>query len=356
MLRILTAVILFFCLWTEVAGQDRGITRKDFYVNSDTNVRIFVREVRGAKAATGRQQPILLLHGLRVPGIASFDLPVAGGSLAADLARAGHTVYIMDARGYGNSTRPVEMSQPAEASAPLVRSSEVVRDINAVVEAICRRTRSAQIALFGWATGGHWMGQYASIRTDRVSHLIIHNSLYGVAAAHPTLGRGTDLEDPAHPGRFNARLFGAYRLSTAQSLLAPWDRAIPLDDKSLWRDPAVADAYVKAALDSDPTSHQRTPASLRAPSGAFEDSFYLATGRQLWDASLIRARTLILRSERDNWSRPEDPKALAEHLVHARKVSIVTIPGATHLVHLDRAERGRDRFLQEVLSFLAERD
>jgi pimeloyl-ACP methyl ester carboxylesterase len=85
-----------------------------------------------------------------------------------------------------------------------------------------------------------------------------------------------------------------------------------------------------------------------------EDSFYVAIGRQLWDASPIQAATLILRSERDFWSRPEDPQQLAAHLVHAADVRVVVIPEATHHVHLDRPERGRAHFLDEVVSFLSQ--
>lgn len=80
------------------------------------------------------------------------------------------------------------------------------------------------------------------------------------------------------------------------------------------------DAYVRAALASDPTSGSHSPACFRAPSGALEDSFYLATGRQLWDAGLVTAHTLVLRSEYDFWSRPQDPQRLVEHLTHARSV------------------------------------
>jgi pimeloyl-ACP methyl ester carboxylesterase len=85
-----------------------------------------------------------------------------------------------------------------------------------------------------------------------------------------------------------------------------------------------------------------------------EDSYYLASGRQLWDASLVRAPTLILSSERDFWARPEDRASLAAHLVGAPRVRVVVLPDATHFVHLDRPERGRERFLREVLTFLGE--
>ena len=89
-----------------------------------------------------------------------------------------------------------------------------------------------------------------------------------------------------------------------------------------------------------------------SPNGAFEDSFYLAIGRQLWDASLVRAATLILRSERDFWSRPEDVARFEQHLVHAARVKVVALAGATHHVHLDRPERGRAQLLEEILAFL----
>jgi pimeloyl-ACP methyl ester carboxylesterase len=79
---------------------------------------------------------------------------------------------------------------------------------------------------------------------------------------------------------------------------------------------------------------------------------YLAIGRRLFDASLITAPTLILASERDFWSRPEDRQAMADELVHSLKVRTVVIAGATHFVHLDRPEHGRDMLLKEISEFV----
>lgn len=345
--------LALFLIASQAVSPDT-VSRRDFFVPGDPGITLFVRHVvlRGTTGGSHARAPVLLVHGARVPGAASFDLPVPGGSLAADLARAGHDVYIMDARGYGRSTRMPEMSRPPVASAALGRSSEIVRDISSVVNWIRGRHRGARPVLFGWATGGHWAGHYATLYSDRIAGLILLNTLYGGTPTHPSLGRGSDLEDPAHPGRF-APDFGNYRLSTGPSLLAAWDRSIPLAAKDEWRDPRVAEAYVAAALASDETSAARTPPSFRAPSGAIEDSFYLAIGRQLWDASLIRVPTLVIRSEKDFWSRPEDVTVIAAHLVHA-PVRALTIAGATHFVHLDRPERGRDQLMREVLAFLSE--
>lgn len=352
MMKLGVPLVLFalITLCRPAGAESSPIERTDYSVQSEPGISLFVRELR-LKDREGLP-PILLLHGARVPGVASFDLPVPGGSLATDLARAGHAVYIMDARGYGGSTRPPEMSRPPEGHSPLVRSSEVVRDVAAVVEWIGEHAGGRRVALLGWATGGHWLGYYAALYPEQVSHLVLYNTLYGGAGPHPTLGPGSGLEDPERPGRFDEQAFGAYRFNTAESLFPSWNRSIPEKDKSLWRDPDVAQAYAAAALESDPTARERTPASFRAPTGALEDSYYLAVGRQLWDASLIRAPTLIIRSGNDFWSQPEDARSLQEHLVHAPETRLVVLPDATHYVHLDRPERGRDQFVREVLEFI----
>jgi pimeloyl-ACP methyl ester carboxylesterase len=159
------------------------------------------------------------------------------------------------------------------------------------------------------------------------------------------------MEDPAHPGHLNPAI-SAYRCNPASSLLGAWNRSIPVDDKAAWRDPAVAKAYVRMALASDPESDTHKPPCFRSPNGALEDSFYLATGWQLWDASFIYVPTLLLASERDFWSGPADRQKLKEDLIHA-PVKVVVIPNATHFVHLDRAERGKQVLLNQVVGFIS---
>jgi pimeloyl-ACP methyl ester carboxylesterase len=330
-------------------GVEGHVQRRDFSVR-EAGLEIFVREVLIHPAQDA--PAVLLIHGARVPGIASFDLDVPGGSLASDLAELGFAVYVMDVRGYGRSTRPKEMEEPPAGRAALVRSNAVARDIGAVVGWICGRRHVGRVALFGWATGGQWAGYYASVFPQKVAALILLNSLYGGSSLHPVMGHGSDMEDVRHPGQFNRDACGAYRINDERSLCGVWDRSIPVEKKDEWRDPAVARAYVAAAIASDPTSDTRTPASFRSPCGALEDSFYLATGRQLWDASLITAPTLVLASERDFWSRPEDRELLQKHLVHAARVKVLILKGATHFAHLDRAEHGRAELLDAVTEFL----
>ena len=58
-------------------------------------------------------------------------------------------------------------------------------------------------------------------------------------------------------------------------------------------------------------------------------------------------------SERDFWSRPADRDLLSAHLVNAASRETLTLPDATHFVHLDRPERGREALLAKLLAFFA---
>ncbi|KFC66122.1 Alpha/beta hydrolase fold precursor [Bosea sp. LC85] len=325
------------------------VVRTDRFVDLLSGERLFVREVRRPGGPVEINSAVLLVHGARVPGVASFDLPVPGGSLAADLAAAGHLVYILDLRGYGTSSRPGAMEQNPSEAAPLMRTDDAVADIAAALDAIIEWSGDTQVSIVGWATGGHWAGAYAAKYPQTVDRLVLYNTLYGGTSKHETLGHGSPLEDPHKPGSFNVSAFGAYRLNTRASLFPAWDNSIPVADKASRRDERVAQAYADAALASDATATSRQPPSFRSPSGAMADSFELAIGKRQWSASALNTPMLVVRSGRDFWSRPQDAQAIADEAPHAE---LVTIPEATHFVHLDRDHAGRAAFLAAVTRFL----
>jgi alpha-beta hydrolase superfamily lysophospholipase len=224
-------IIMSLLVSARLAPSATALERKDLFAREADGIRIHVREVR---AASGKCEPIVLVHGARVPGVASFDLPVAGGSLAADFAVHGLCVYVVDIRGYGDSTRPPEMREPVEKHPPLVRTVEATRDIDAAVDLARERSGATRVSLFGWATGGQWAGFYATLHPEKLSRLILLNSLYGADAPHPLMGHGSEMEEPAHPGHLNPAI---WRLSMLHGRFAAWH----LEPKhSLGRQIAVA--------------------------------------------------------------------------------------------------------------------
>jgi pimeloyl-ACP methyl ester carboxylesterase len=327
------------------------VARTDAMVAGPPGIAIFLREIVGRSPAAN-VAPLLLVHDTPAAGPASFDLGVPGGSLAADLADAGLRVYLMDARGYGRSSRAPRLASPPRPGVPLTRASEVVEDIGAVVDWIRQRTRAPKVAIMGWGAGGHAAGQFAARRSDVVAAVVFYNTLYGGGPEHPLVGKGSALADPARPGRINRATVGAYRLYDATAILQPWDQSIPGANKGAWRDPQVAAAYVAAVLAADPGAPPQRPPAVRVPTGPLADAFEITTGRQAWDAGLVRARALIVFSEKDFWSRAEDRDRLQAHLVNAGEVKVVTLPGATHYAHLDRPERGRQALIDALKAFL----
>jgi pimeloyl-ACP methyl ester carboxylesterase/quercetin dioxygenase-like cupin family protein len=317
-----------------------ALSRTDYFVAGESGARLFVRHVAGPSV---RRTPILLVHGGSPGSEVIFDLPVPGYSLAEDFAAMGLDTFLMDARGWGRSTPARDSSEPPGTS------KAVVADIAAVVDDILRATGHSKLLLFGHASGGHWTAMYASEHPDKVAGLVLLNSMYSVDA--PWELRQA-FEDPKRPGVFDASA-GPYRLATAEGLLNSWNSAIPVADKSEWRDPQIAAAYVTLALASDPTSASRTPASVRIPGGFRRDHYLLSKGQRFWDAHDVRSPVLYMRGSRDHWSRPEDLEALRRELVAAAGSRFVTIPGGTHFLFLDRPEHGRTQMLHEIRAFLS---
>jgi pimeloyl-ACP methyl ester carboxylesterase len=332
------------------AGEASAFFRADAWVDSEPGIRIFVREIKvSMKEEVG--SPVLLIHGGGPGSLPNFDPTVPNYSLAEDIAGAGHDVYMMDVRGFGHSTRPKAMDITDEKAPPAVPSDEAVKDISAVVDWILRRSRESKTALVGLGAGGHWAALYTTKNSDRVSHLVLLNALYGTRAPWK---KGKAFEDPKNPGAFNPGT-GAFFLADARGLMADWDGAIPGGDKSQWRDPRVAVAYVTLALAGDATAKTRTPPSIRIPGAFRKEHFEMSQGKKYWDAKDILVPTLYVRGTLDDWSRPEDMQSLHKELVNAPQKQFVVIHDATHFLHLDRPEKGRAAFIQELLVFLGSR-
>ncbi len=323
-------------------GSDRtgdGIVRQDFAVRAEDGLRIFVRRVTHPAHATDRA-PMLLVNGGRPGVLASWDVDRPGPSTAELLARAGHTVYLMDARGFGHSAFPATMADGQARGPTAVRSYEVVRDIAATVDEIRRRhPERSQLVALGWATGSQWLGHYASLYPERISHLIYYQGAYGGPAGGWPF---QSVAAPADPSALDRGRFDAYRCSTADAVVRR------LAEETTNR--TFLDRYAELALEGDARATDRDPPCFRFPSGPLADTLLMVNGRPLFDAAFIRSHVLILRSENDFWSRPSDAQTLKAHLRNAASARIQTLSDASHYVHLLPDSRRRP-FIDAVLRF-----
>ena len=333
------------------SAQDVEIAKTDTLIDAiDPRIKLFLREKMAAGNSKFTDDNIVLfLHGATSPSSCDFDLPYKDYSWADWLAKHGYVVYMGDYRNYGGSTREAAMDEPASKNQPLTRSYLALRDVEAMVDWIKAKRGVKQVTVIGWSWGAMMAGYYASLHSENVHKLVLYAPLYNFND-HTNLGPAAACKTSASRSNSISR-WERIGWSSEAANTARWNGEIPLDNKDEYRDPALPAEFWKACLATDPTSDTRTPASLRAPNGVLEDSFYQATGRPLWNAANIYAPTLVIAGQYDTWSYPEDREGLMRDLVHAPVKQSVLIPDATHFVLF---EKNRFQFFDAILKFLKE--
>jgi pimeloyl-ACP methyl ester carboxylesterase len=349
----LTAAILIACssAGTSASAQQARIAKSDMQIEAlDPGIKLLLREkMSEGNTAFTDDNVILFLHGATSPSTCDFDLSYKDYSWADWLVKQGYVVYMGDYRNYGGSTREAAMDDPPGQNQPLTRSYLALRDVEAMVMAIKAKRGIGKLTLIGWSWGAMMAGYYASLHSENVRKLVLYAPLYSFND-HTNLGPGSALQNKRKPYEFNFAL-GAYRFASEAANTGRWNGEIPVENKDEYRDPALPAEFWSACLATDPTSNSRSPASLRAPNGVLEDSFYQATGRPLWNAANIYAPTLVIGGDFDTWSYQEDREGLMRNLVHAPVRKNVLIKDATHFVLF---EKKRFEFFNEVLGFLRE--
>jgi len=276
---------------------------------------------------------VLFVHGATFPASSTFDVPLEGASWMDQVARDGFDTWALDLRGYGGSTRPPAMSQPPEAGAPFARTAEAVRDIAAAVEFILARRHATQLTLVGWSWGTTTTAAYAAQYPEKVRALV--------------------LVSPVWLGVQPPKYVGAYRTSTRESARAFAVAGIPKERVDEISPPANFDAWWKATLATDPLGARQSPPVVRSPNGVLQDFAELwAAGKPgAYDATRIRAPTLLVVGEWDVVTPPSMAQALFARLANARERRLIQFSEATHFMII---EKHRARLVREVQNFLHE--
>jgi pimeloyl-ACP methyl ester carboxylesterase len=341
MLRTLPVLALIFALLfnTGNASAQSNYTTTDFFVPNGS-LQLQVRKVVETTYSSRRKLPLLLVHG-GTGATTSFDLDAEDASFAKSLALGGFTVYIMNIRGWERSTAPAyNLTDTALVTGSCI---EAASDIDAVVNYIQQGNPKGKINLFGWAAGGHWAAYYTTLHNDKVANLIVLNSLYGVKAPWML---NESFAEPADSTRFNSSI-PAYRQSNEQQVTDSWKTGItPADTTLIKPDSALVKAFAKSAVSFNEEHLLKTPGGFR------KESFYMANGRKYWDAKDITVPTLIIRGDRDFWSRPVDVDTFYNELVSAPNKKKVVIVGGTHFVFLDTEGNGRRKLLIAINNFV----
>lgn len=306
--------------------------------SSDPGIDLYVRnKCLEPTARVASDKVVLFVHGSTYPAETSFDLPLGGLSWMDYIAGSGYDVYLMDVRGYGRSTRPPEMDEPAMYHAPIVRTETAVRDFAAVIDFIRARRRVDRISLMGWSWGTTIAAAYTACNNAKVNKLVLY--------APQWLRTSASLADPGGT-------LGSYREVTRESARTRWLNGVP-DDKADDLIPSGwFDAWAQATFATDPRGAMRKPPVLRAPNGVVQDNRdFWAAGKTLYEPADIRVPTLLVHAEWDVDTPSYMLHGCFAKLVNAPYKRYVEIGEGTHSVMM---EKNRMQLFQAVQQFLDE--
>ncbi len=310
---------------------------------ADPGISLFIREKHPAGVAQFAPERILLsVHGATYPSETSFDLPIDGASMMDLVAQRGYDVFLVDVRGYGGSTRPPEMSQPAAANPPVVHTADAVRDLGTAIDHILLRRGVAKLVLMGWSWGTSIAGSYASEHGGKLSRLVLYAPMWIFRHDQP-ITAAAQTPPPS---------LGAYRLVSRDSAHDRWLRGVPPAKQRDLIGPGVFDAWWAATLASDPAGAAMDPPMLHASNGVIADvQATYAAGKPPYDPASITVPTLLLHAEWDADLPSYQAQGYFAALTNAPYKRLVEIGEGTHTVML---EKNRMQFFRELITFLDE--
>lgn len=289
---------------------------------------LLVREQRPPDGS--RARPVLYVHGSTFPTALSIMFKLGGRSWADDLNDAGFGVFGLDFAGYGGSAR-----YPEDAGAGVRgRADEAAAQIERAVRFIIRETGASRVSIIAHSWGTVAAGRFAGAHPELVDKLVF----FGPIAQR---------DEPASPDPVPV-----YNFVTTDAQHARFRGGVPAGEAPVLAE-ADFPAWAQAYLDSDPQSRTRTPASVKVPAGPDVDADEAWSGHLPYDPALIRAPTLIVRGAWDAVTTDADVAWLRHALSGSAGVADVSVPRATHLMHL---EEGRVALYAATRAFLQGHD
>ena len=339
--RALLAAPLAAPLLAPVAAEAQApqIATEEFMVPAkDAGIELFLRNKRPeGLAAFTPGRTLLMVHGATYPAHTAFDLPLGGLSWMDYIAGRGFDVWCLDLRGYGRSTRPPEMAQPAGANPPIVRGETAVADIAAAAAFIRQRRSLPRLTMLGYSWGTALMGRFAADNPALVERLVLYAPVW--------LRSTPSLADPGGE-------LGAYRSVTVAQARARRSAGVPADKLPGLVPPGWFEHWSGVTWSTDPEGSRQNPPVLRAPNGSTADGReYWSAGKPFYDPARIAAPTLLVLGEWDQDTPPYMAQALFPLLTSSPGKRLVLLAEGTHGMWM---ERNRGALFQAVQVFLEE--
>lgn len=278
---------------------------------------------------------VLFLHGSSFSSALSFGYKMNNYSWIDNLAENGYDVYALDFLGYGNSDRYPEMEEDLSNNKPVGRALDVYQDVDKAVDFIIKKTGKAKVYLIGHSWGGSVAALYAAKFPKKIAKLVLFAAI-------------TQRENK----ETMENIKGAFEMMSPAERIDGMENLTP-KSQTCQLEPEVFKTWGNIWLQSDPLAAKLKSYSIRFPSGPSQDVQEILHGHAYYRPSDIKAPTLVIRGEWDQYPNHADDKKLFDALENVPYKKYVIVKKGTHVMHL---EKSRYRLYNETVSFLKKLD
>lgn len=333
----LSLLSLSGCTASQRSVESKVVSESYLIPSEDPGIQLYIRNKhREGMRQFSAERTVIYVNGATQASEATFDLALGGYSWMDYLATHGYDVYFVDLRGYGSSSRPAEMQQPAADNPPLVRTSTAVKDLGTAIDHVLSRRALRRLDIIGWSWGATIAGAYTAGHNDKVSRLVLYAPQWVRSGAAPG-GEGS---------------LGAYQAWTVQQGRDRLQAGTPSAHKDDIFPPDWFQKWSSAELATDPEGASLNPPVVRTPNGIFQDNRdYWFAGKPIWDPAMVTVPTLVARGEWDEVTLLGDTLGVFAALSNARSKRLVVIGSASHMAFI---EKNREQLFHEVQIFLDE--
>ncbi|PEL75934.1 alpha/beta hydrolase [Bacillus wiedmannii] len=310
------------------------ITKEEYKISQEDETLFLLHKSINIKKQYTSDEIILFLEPFSVPTAEAFD--VSKYSWMDAYAKKGYDTWAMDFRGFGQSSRPKEMSEPPNQNKPIIHLDDATKDLETVVNWIKSKRNVKKVHLVGWSYGGVVAGNYAISHSNDVNTLVLYGYMHGF-----TLPMMTEpFDNPLKRGEFNPHA-PSYQAVDFDKGMHHWH--MMMGEKKIVTNEAM-DSVKEVFLHSDPIS-EKNNGIIRRPMGPLEDLYSIWNNRPLYDASQITSPVLVIYGEDDLFA----DRDMLSKLIGAKHKEEVVIPDATHWAVY---EKNHSILFEQVLNFI----
>ena len=275
---------------------------------------------------------VLFIHGSSFPTMLAAGFEFKPGDSWMDfMAQHGFLACGLDFLGFGASSRPLAMFEPAAAHPPLLRVPEAAREIGMAITYMhdSRRIREVNVVAHSWGTIP--AADFAANHAAALSSL----TLFG-----PVLPKPGAKPESEHVAWFSM---------TAQERLQQLYFADLLPRGLILLAPAVTRRWARDFEASAPHVAGDAPGEIRIPDGPAVDFEALYAGVYSYSPSQVMAPILMIYGTYDVWANAPNAAAFLARFTSSPLKWRLCVDDGTHVMHL---ERNRVSLYEGVLGFI----